>query len=198
LKISDVSFLKSASKLSETPQDNLLEIAFMGRSNVGKSSLINSIVNRTHLAKSSNRPGKTQLINFFNISLKSDNLNIFNFRIVDLPGIGYAKVSKEQKKEWDKRLNEYISLRENIAIFVYLIDSRHLNLQIDNGVLEFLNSNLKPHQSILKVFTKIDKLKKSQLHSLKAKNKNEIFISNLKKSGISELRNKLFEEIKNY
>jgi GTP-binding protein len=197
IDILEASFLKSASKISQSPEDSVLEVAFMGRSNVGKSSLINSILNRNGLAKSSNTPGKTQLINFFNAKFRErESRDEVEFRIVDLPGVGYARVSKTQKADWEERLNTFISKRENITTFLYLIDSRHPNLDIDRGVIDYLESILKPHQRVVKVFTKVDKLKKSQLNAIKSKNRGESFISNLKGTGRDELQKKLFNIVK--
>ena len=196
IDVIEASFIKSAAKLSQSPEDGLFEVAFMGRSNVGKSSLINSTLNRNGLAKSSNTPGKTRLINFFSATLRDENKVDEIFRVVDLPGVGYARVSKSMKEDWDKMLNEFISKRDNIGIFLYLIDSRHPELDIDVGVIDYLRANLHPQQQLIKVFTKVDKLKKSDLNKLKSKNRGEIFISNSKKIGISELRAKIYSTVK--
>jgi len=195
--ILNAGFLKSASNISQAPiyhseEIQLSEIAFMGRSNVGKSSLINRLTARKNLAKSSNTPGKTQLINFFDFSLKQAN-EIKSFILVDLPGIGYAKVSKTLKEKWEQNLNEFISKRAEIILFVYLIDSRHPNLKIDLEVLNFLISILKPHQQILKVFTKTDKITKTALKKLEEENQNSLFISNLKNTNIDELQDFIFD-----
>jgi GTP-binding protein len=197
INILNAGFLKSASRITEAPiyhsdEINFSEIAFMGRSNVGKSSLINKLTARKNLAKSSNTPGKTQLINFFDFSLKHEQ-EIKSFILVDLPGIGYAKVSKSLKQKWEKNLNEFISNRKEIILFVYLVDARHPNLKIDNEVLDFLISILKPHQQILKVFTKIDKLTKTALKNLKEENQNSIFISNSKNIDIDILQEFIFD-----
>jgi GTP-binding protein len=183
----EAKFVKSASQLSEVPELGIPEIAIMGRSNVGKSSTINSLTNRKSLAKSSNTPGKTKLINYFQISFEKDS-----FALVDLPGVGYAKVSKSQKIEWERKLGEFIQKREEISLFIYLIDSRHPNLEIDAGVLAYLESLDK---KVLAVYTKTDKLKKNELNRLKMKNQNSIFLSNLKRDGISELRERILNEI---
>ena len=189
VKVSKVSFLKSASKISNSPPPDRVEIAILGRSNVGKSSTINSLVERKNLAKSSNTPGKTKLINFFDVVFKLDEVEK-HFRLVDLPGIGYAKVSKEQKREWDKNLNRFILERETISLFIYLIDARHRDLEIDTQVFEYLQSL---NRNILKVYTKIDKLKKNDLNNLRRGEKEALFISNTKKKGILELREKIWE-----
>ncbi len=199
--VRDVEFLKSATKISQSPDYNLVEFAILGRSNVGKSSTINSLVNRRDMAKSSNTPGKTKLINFFHVWLKDNSSNINNidyreFVLVDLPGIGYASVSKSQHQDWEKGLVDFIEKRENIKYFIYLIDSRHPDLELDNGVIEYLNSL---NREIIILYTKTDKLSNRELSNLKNnksdKNKNIFFISNEKKHGIDEVRNYIFNKI---
>jgi GTP-binding protein len=189
IKVREVSFIKSASELSQSPDHGLNEIAILGRSNVGKSSTINSLTERKGLAKSSNTPGKTKLINFFRIDFKRDD-EVKEFVLVDLPGIGYAKVSKAQKSDWEEKLVNFIQKREAIKIFLYLIDSRHTELQIDKDVISFLRTLGK---DIMVVFTKSDKLKKSDLNKLKSREKGSVLISNLKKDGVETLREKIFE-----
>ncbi len=102
---------------SQYPDESLKEIAFVGRSNVGKSSFINSFINRKALARTSGKPGKTRTINFYNINEE--------FRLVDLPGYGYAKVSKKEKEKWGEIINEYLHSRENLVEVVLLVDMRH-------------------------------------------------------------------------
>ena len=109
-----------------------------------------------------------------------------------MPGIGYARVSKSQKEEWEKSLNNFISKREAITLFIYLIDARHINLEIDVGVIEYLNQLGK---DILIIYTKIDKLKKSDLNKLKSQKREAIFISNSKKTGIDNVRQAIWERI---
>ena len=191
IKVKEASFIKSASKISESPTTNLQEIAILGRSNVGKSSTINSLTNVKGLAKSSNTPGKTRLINFFNIDFLKESESR-KFILVDLPGVGYAKVSKYLKREWEEKLQEFITYRAEISLFIYLIDSRHTTLEIDKGVINYL---LKLGKNVLVVYTKTDKLKKSELHKLKAKNRDSIFLSNLSNSGVAELQDRVFELI---
>lgn len=123
MKIKKSSFVTSAVKVSQCPEDGLPEIAFVGRSNVGKSSLINMLLNRKGLAKTSSTPGKTQLINFFDI----DGL----FRFVDLPGYGYAKVSKAHKATWGKMIEDYLRNRPNLIDVFLLVDLRHKPTQED-------------------------------------------------------------------
>jgi len=191
LKIVDASFLTSAQSLKDSPPPNRAEIAFLGRSNVGKSSLLNSLSKRKTLAKSSSTPGKTQLINYFDITFKEYNeeneIKNYFARFVDLPGFGYAKVSKSLKKDWHKNLTDFLEQRASLQIFVQLIDARHPNLEIDQNVTEFLNQIKRGDQIILQAFTKIDKLKQTDLQKLKNKYPKGIFISNLKNKGMEKL-----------
>jgi GTP-binding protein len=190
LKIINADFLTSAQSLKDSPSPDVAEIAFLGRSNVGKSSLLNSLTKRKSLAKSSSTPGKTQLINYFDITFKDYNseegINVYA-RFVDLPGFGYAKVSKSLKKDWNKNLTDFLEQRPSLQIFIHLIDARHPNLEIDSNVDDFLNHIKRGDQIIINAFTKIDKLKQSDLSKLKSKYPNGIFISNLKNRGIQNL-----------
>ena len=138
-------FIQSAEKLSQCPNFNLPEFALLGRSNVGKSSFINGIANNKKLAKTSNTPGKTRLINFFNFSDQ--------FIIADLPGYGYAKVSKEVQNRWQKNLEEYLLKRESIKCLIQLIDSRHEIQKNDYQMREWVLSYNLP---IITILTKTD------------------------------------------
>ncbi len=193
MKIVDAQFLTSAQSIADSPSPDKAEIAFLGRSNVGKSSLLNSLTNRKGLAKSSSTPGKTQLINYFDIKFKTQNeeLPYLFARFVDLPGFGYAKVSKSLKKEWNKNLTVYLEQRPCLQIFVHLIDARHPELEIDKNVDIFLESVKRADQIILHAFTKIDKLKQNDLQKLKRAYPDGIFISNLKKRGLEQLQNRI-------
>ncbi len=193
MKIVDAKFLQSAQSVNDSPAPNVAEVAFLGRSNVGKSSLLNTLTNRNGLAKSSSTPGKTQLINYFEIKFKTENeeMPYIYSRFVDLPGFGYAKVAKSLKAQWNKNLTEYLQLRPNLQIFVHLIDSRHPELEIDKNVDEFLNEIKRGDQIIVHAFTKTDKLKQNDLAQLKRIYPEGIFISNLKKRGIMDLQNKI-------
>ncbi|MFA6788423.1 MAG: ribosome biogenesis GTP-binding protein YihA/YsxC [Arcobacteraceae bacterium] len=196
MKIIDATFMQSAQSLADSPSPDVAEVAFLGRSNVGKSSLLNTLTNRKGLAKSSSTPGKTQLINFFNIKFKNeDNPEIpyLYARFVDLPGFGYAKVSKSLKEDWNRNLTGYLHRRACLQIFIHLIDSRHPNLEIDNNVDEFLKSIKRGDQLIINAFTKIDKLKQNELAQLKRDNPDGIFISNLKKKGMLDLEKTISE-----
>ncbi len=190
-RIVDAGFLTSAQSLKDSPSPDVAEVAFLGRSNVGKSSLLNSLSKRKNLAKSSSTPGKTQLINYFDITFKNeDEADDKRYaRFVDLPGFGYAKVSKSIKKEWHKNLTDFLELRPSLQIFVHLIDARHTQLDIDKSVDEFLNHIKKGDQIIINAFTKIDKLNQSELQKLKNRYPEGIFISNLKNRGIDKLQN---------
>ena len=117
MKINTAEFVISNSEVSKCPKDFLPEYAFIGRSNVGKSSLINMLTNHKKLAKTSGRPGKTQLINHFLINN--------NWYLVDLPGYGYAKVSKKEKESWGKTIEMYLTDREELKRVILLVDSRH-------------------------------------------------------------------------
>ncbi len=196
MRIVDASFMQSAQSIADSPSPDVAEVAFLGRSNVGKSSLLNTLTNRKGLAKSSSTPGKTQLINFFNIKFKDESKEEINYlyaRFVDLPGFGYAKVSKSLKQDWNKNLTGYLEKRQSLQIFIHLIDARHPNLDIDNNVDEFLKAIKRGDQIIINAFTKTDKLKQNELAKLKRENPNGIFISNLKKRGMQELEKAISE-----
>lgn len=130
MKIVKAEFLTSAVKASQYPPEDLPEIAFAGRSNVGKSSLINLLMNRKKLAKVSQNPGKTRTINFFNVNDA--------FRIVDLPGYGYAKVSKSEAEKWGPMMEAYLSSRPNLLKVLQLVDVRHAPSAQDRQMYEYL------------------------------------------------------------
>jgi GTP-binding protein len=190
VKIKQVKFIKSAQSIKDSIDPNFNEVAFMGRSNVGKSSFLNSLTNQK-IAKTSSTPGKTKLINFFEVIYENDAKTIF----VDLPGFGYAKVSKKEQANWEKNLNNFISNRFNIKLFVHLRDARHPKLEIDNQVEEYLNYIKKPDQNILTIFTKSDKLKQNELAKLKKEYPNSIFVSNLKNRGIKEANDAIYSAL---
>ena len=139
-------YVISSPEYTQCPAPDRPEYAFIGRSNVGKSSLINMIVNNDKLAKTSNTPGKTQLINHFNIDDE--------WYIVDLPGYGFAKVSQSQRKKWEKMIEDYLRKRENLVSVFVLIDSRHSPQKLD---LEFADKLRKWQVPFSLVFTKADK-----------------------------------------
>jgi len=148
MEIHQSSFVVSNSKVEECPKSNLPEYAFIGRSNVGKSSLINMLTARKSLAKVSGKPGKTRLINHFLINEK--------WHLVDLPGYGYAKVSKQEKKVFQKFITDYFKKRKQLVNAFVLIDSRHEPQKIDLEFMIWLGENAIPFSII---FTKSDKLK---------------------------------------
>jgi GTP-binding protein len=189
-RIIDANFKISSPTFKLTPAEekDLPEIVFLGRSNVGKSSLLNSLTNRKNLAKSSSTPGKTRLINFFEVIADKEGER-YKMRFVDLPGFGYAKVSKAEKKDWETNLTEYLLKRSAIKLFIQLIDSRHENLKNDQEVTQFLESVKRPEQTIVKVFTKTDKIKQNEIAKKRNENPGAFFVTNLKKKGIDQLRN---------
>lgn len=146
--IKSAEFVKSSEKWQNCPEPNMPEYAFIGRSNVGKSSLINAILNRKDLAKTSQTPGKTQLINHFLINE--------NWYLTDLPGYGYAKVSKTLRKDFEKLITNYILNRKNLVNLFVLVDIRHNPQKIDLEFMEWCGENGVPFSI---VFTKADKLK---------------------------------------
>lgn len=153
MKIKTADFVISNSDVAKCPKERLPEYAFIGRSNVGKSSLINMLTGQNKLAKTSGRPGKTQLINHFKINN--------NWFLVDLPGYGYAKVSKTIKKTFQSFIKNYFLQREQLICSFVLIDCRHEPQKIDMEFMEFLGENEIPFSI---VFTKSDKLKLSELN----------------------------------
>jgi len=153
--IRDARFLTSNTRVELCPAPTLPEYAFIGRSNVGKSSLINMLVSRQGLAKTSSSPGKTQLINHFLINE--------NWYLVDLPGYGYAKVSKVARAEWGRMINYYLRKRENLACVCVLIDSRHPPQAVDLAFMEQLGEEGIP---FVIIFTKADKQSTAQTREL--------------------------------
>ncbi|MGC4128649.1 MAG: ribosome biogenesis GTP-binding protein YihA/YsxC [Bergeyella sp.] len=149
--IKSAEFVKSSQKWQECPPPDLPEYAFIGRSNVGKSSLINALMNRKDLAKTSGTPGKTQLINHFLVNE--------NWYLTDLPGYGYAKVSKSIRKDFEKLITNYILNRKNLVNLFVLVDSRHNPQKIDLEFIEWCGESGIPFSI---VFTKADKLKPSE------------------------------------
>lgn len=148
MKIKSADFVISNSDVAKCPNEPIPEYAFIGRSNVGKSSLINMLTERKSLAKISGRPGKTQLINHFKIN--------GNWFLVDLPGYGYARVSKKDKKTFQKYITDYFIKRKQLLSAFVLVDVRHEPQKIDMEFMEFLGENMIPFSII---FTKADKLK---------------------------------------
>ena len=258
-------FLGSASSVANAPEPALSELAFLGRSNVGKSSLINALT-KQKIAKSSNTPGKTQLINFFEVEFKvnlNENLNFngensglnstsclnlsenssknsishlnssensnknstllnlnsnsqensaensnsqensnensiqnstpqkFKLIFIDLPGFGYARVSRTKRQEWDKNLDEFLRTRASLKLFIHLRDARHEDLELDEQINAYLQGILSPTQSLLVVFTKADKLNQAQKARLNKAYPNALLVSSAKKTGLERLENAL-------
>ncbi len=152
MDIKSAKFVISNSNVKKCPESNLPEYAFIGRSNVGKSSLINMLTKRKSLAKTSGRPGKTQLINHFLINQE--------WHLVDLPGYGYARVSKKEKKTFQKFITDYFKNRKQLVSAFILVDSRHEPQKIDLEFMQWLGEHMIPFAII---FTKADKLKPNAL-----------------------------------
>lgn len=152
MKIKSAEFIISNTDIDKCPKEDLPEYAFIGRSNVGKSSLINMLTGRKTLAKTSGKPGKTKLINHFKIN--------DNWFLVDLPGYGYAKVSKKDRSIFAKFIYEYLEKRENLICTFVLIDSRHTPQKNDLLFMEWLGKKKIP---FVIIYTKIDKLSSSKL-----------------------------------
>jgi len=189
IEIVDAKFITSAPNIEAAP-DSLLqdEVVFMARSNVGKSSLLNALTNHKGLAKVSSTPGKTRLINYFDVTfINRDNTQKSLAKFVDLPGFGYAKVSKSIKSDWEKNLTDYISQREQIKLFIHLIDCRHPHLDIDKSVSKFLTEHYNSNQYILQVFTKIDKLNQKEQNALRKEFPKAIMVSSSKKRGLQKV-----------
>lgn len=189
----NAEILLSAANKSHYPQDEIPEIALAGRSNVGKSSFINTLLNRKNLARTSGKPGKTQLLNFFNIDDK--------LRFVDVPGYGYAKVSKTERAKWGKMIEEYLTSRENLRAVVSLVDFRHEPSADDVQMYEFLKYYEIP---VIVVATKADKIPRGKWnkHELVIKkkldfDKNDDFIvfSSVNKDGLDAAWDAILEKI---
>lgn len=192
MRIKQSEFIISAVKRNQYPVDDRAEIAFVGRSNVGKSSIINSLTNRKKLAKVSGTPGKTRLVNFFLINN--------DFYLVDLPGYGYAKVSKSEKDSWGKTIEMYLTGRDQLKRIVLLVDSRHKPTGDDVMMYEWAKHF---GYDVVVVATKSDKLKNSEFkknekvirETLKLTDDDKLyFFSSLNKKGIETLIDNLFLE----
>lgn len=165
MRIKKIELEQVAGFKKQWPNDSLAEIAFVGRSNVGKSSFINSFSNRKAIAKTSSKPGKTRTINFYRVN--------DSFRLVDLPGYGFAKVSKAEKAKWDKLINEYLHDRENLKEIFLIVDIRHEPTALDKQMYEWIREN--GFMGFV-IATKFDKIKKGQIqkHINQIKKKLEI------------------------
>jgi len=195
IEIVDAKFVTSAPNIMgapDTPEQN--EVVFMARSNVGKSSLLNALTNHKGLAKVSSTPGKTRLINYFDVTFIDRENNEKSFaKFVDLPGFGYAKVSKTMKSDWEKNLTDYISKRKQIKLFIHLVDCRHPFLEIDKDVVDFLIEHADETQHIVQIFTKIDKLNQKEQNALRKHFPNALMVSSSKKKGLHKVVNIIHE-----
>ncbi|WP_048716078.1 ribosome biogenesis GTP-binding protein YihA/YsxC [Streptococcus sp. 343_SSPC] len=187
----NANILLSATNKSHYPQDDIPEVALAGRSNVGKSSFINTMLNRKNLARTSGKPGKTQLLNFFNIDDK--------LRFVDVPGYGYARVSKKEREKWGKMIEEYLTSRENLRAVISLVDLRHEPSADDVQMYEFLKYYEIP---VILVATKADKIPRGKWNKhesmIKKKldfDKTDTFIifSSVNKTGVEEAWDAIFD-----
>ena len=194
LRIIDAQFIKSAQSIHDSLDDTMSEVVFLGRSNVGKSSSINTLTERKSLAKSSSTPGKTQLINFFEVRYRWSEED-YTLRFIDLPGFGYAKVSKTLKEVWQKNLVEFIQNRISIRLYIHLRDARHPHAQIDEDVEKYISEFIRPDQRYLTVFTKIDKLNQKERAKLKRDFPGSITLSNFKKNGTESVHREIFETV---
>ena len=184
MRFINAKFIKSASKKSEFIYDDLAQVAIVGRSNVGKSSLINTLTNNGKLAKTSSTPGRTRLVNYFNIDNK--------FYLVDLPGYGYHKASKGIANAWDNVMNDYFSDNPNLKLVLLLLDSRILATDLDKQMMDYLFEKQIP---ALIVLTKADKISRSELNLQIDKLSKElrygkdriVSTSALKKSGVEKI-----------
>lgn len=151
-------FVTSATKLEECPPSGLPEVCFAGRSNVGKSSLINTLLNKKNIARTSNVPGKTQQMNYYQIG--------DDFFMVDLPGYGYAKVPKKERERWGKNIRDYLLERDSLRLILQVVDARHDPSQLDEDFFYWMGMNEKPFAVVL---SKSDKISKNKVNQAKAK-----------------------------
>ncbi|MDD3613287.1 MAG: ribosome biogenesis GTP-binding protein YihA/YsxC [Eubacteriales bacterium] len=166
MKIITAEFFTSAEKPSQYPQDDLPHIALVGKSNVGKSSLINALTNNKKLARVSSSPGKTRLVNFFLVNQ--------NFYIVDLPGYGFAKVSKSEKEKWGTMIDQYFSTAKQLQLLIMLVDIRHDPTREDKQMAEWIRYYKIP---VILALTKSDKLGKTRIKPRAAQIKKELGFS---------------------
>ena len=188
--ISNVRFVKSLTGIKDKPIPKLPELAVVGRSNVGKSSLINSIFNQKKLAKISSTPGKTRLINYFEVENK--------YYFVDLPGYGFAKIPKQESDKWKKMLENYLKNNSDLRLVLILIDARRGLMQIDKTMMDWFDYFKIKYKIIL---TKVDKLSSNELSKIRSKvikqinDEDIIFYSSKIEKGRFELINLLNSEM---
>jgi GTP-binding protein len=200
MRIVESKFIKSAVKPDGYPASPYADIAFVGKSNVGKSSLINTLLNRKAIAKVSRTPGKTRLINFFEIHFKTEENKDGFVNFVDLPGYGYAKVSKTERTAWKKMIQNYFEHRMSLKGIIALVDIRHSADPKDIVMLKMLQDEDIP---FIVIATKSDKIAKSKLPAcleklsagLEVNNKNIYSFSSLKKTGIEDILNWIDNQI---
>jgi GTP-binding protein len=192
-----IAFLKSAPSLQFIPDADVPEVAFAGRSNVGKSSLLNALTGRNGLARTSNTPGRTQELNFFDVG------EPINFRLVDMPGYGFAKAPKDIVKKWRFLVNDYLRGRQALKRTLVLIDSRHGIKDVDREIMDMLDKAAVSYRLVL---TKADKIKASELEAVAQSTADEarkrpaahpdiLQTSSEKGMGIAELRAAVIEAI---
>lgn len=193
----DCRFTAGATNLAALPPIGLPEIAFAGRSNVGKSSLLNALANRNGLARTSNTPGRTQELNFFDIG------EPLKFRLVDMPGYGFAKAPKDMQRQWRYLVNDFLRGRDVLKRALVLIDSRHGIKEVDNEILDMLDTAAVSYRIVL---TKTDKIKATELAEVRARTEAEarkrpaahpdiIATSSEKGMGLPELRAAVLEAV---
>ena len=194
MNFNNAKYLKSFGLIEQLPPSNRAEVSFAGRSNVGKSSLLNALLNRKALAKVSSTPGKTATINFFDVD---------GCDFVDLPGYGYAKVAKDELDRWADLIEGYFNQQRKFALAVSLIDIRHAPSDLDHTMVHFLQEMQLPYCVVL---TKADKLSKQKAMAQKNLISKELDLSNdigiivsssEKKTGIDELRKVISEHVQN-
>lgn len=168
MEFQTASFVTSAPALSDCPAESLPEFCFAGRSNVGKSSLLNKMTNKRKLARTSNTPGKTQQMNYYNIG--------DTCYFVDLPGFGYAKVPEKERKRWGKDIQEYLKKRSTLRLILHLVDIRHPPSKLDEDFFYWMASNEMPFAVIL---TKSDKLSKNKQNQSSARTRKILSIMNI-------------------
>lgn len=193
-----ITFLRSAPSLKFLPEPDVLEVAFAGRSNVGKSSLLNALTNRNSLARTSNTPGRTQELNFFDVGAEP-----LLFRLVDMPGYGYAKAPKDVVKQWRLLVNDYLRGRAVLKRTLLLIDARHGIKDVDRDIMKMLDDAAVSYRIVL---TKADKIKASELEAVTARTTAEartrpaahpeiLATSSEKGMGLAELRAAVIEAV---
>ncbi len=194
INFNDVEFEKSVGNLSQISVDGLPEIVFSGKSNVGKSSLINKILNRKALARVSTKPGKTININFYKLK---------NLRFVDLPGYGYAKVPFSEKKRWSELVEGYFSLERNVPLIVQIIDMRHTPSELDFQMLDFLCEKNLPFVIVASKCDKLNKTQKTEREKNIVKELEKyrgipiIYFSSVSGEGIDKIKNIILDSIEN-